>query len=331
MNLIQQNGNHKRNILTISVFLFTLFWLIPVQLFVERPMLLLERFVPNGGWIELIIIALYGSFVAWKMFDPKNVPTWRKYTWGLFTAVFFGQLLLGILGFEQFLMTGKLHLPVPAVILGGPIFRFETGFMTILFLITIIMSGPAWCSHLCYFGALDNLRATGKARKGEIKNRTALKFSFLALTIFGALAMRFFGASNETAAIIGGSFGIIGILIIFIFSKRHGKMVHCTTYCPIGTSINYLRFINPFRMYIDNSCTLCNACTKTCRYDALDLANIKLKTPGITCTLCGDCVTSCHSSAIKYKFFRLSPENARLLYLFVTISLHAVFMALARL
>ncbi len=295
-------------------------------------MLLLERFITNGGWIELIIIALYGSVVAWKMYDAKNVATWRKYTWALFSFVFFGQLLLGICGFERFLMTaGKFHLPVPAVIVGGPVFRFDFGFMTILFTSTILLSGPAWCSHLCYFGALDNLRAVGKPRKGDIRYRTALKFSFLALVIFGALIMRLFEASFRTAAIAGGGFGVIGLILIFIFSKRHGKMVHCTTYCPIGTLVNYLRFLNPFSMYIDDSCTLCNACTKTCRYDALDLKNIKAHKPGITCTLCGDCVVSCHTSAIKYKFLKFSPENARLFYLFITISLHAVFMALARL
>ena len=53
-------------------------------------------------------------------------------------------------------MTGKLHLPVPMMILAGPIYRGHTSVMSILFLSTLILSGPAWCSHLCYFGAIDN-------------------------------------------------------------------------------------------------------------------------------------------------------------------------------
>ena len=68
---------------------------------------------------------------------------------------FFGQLALGIFADPIFLMTGKLHLPIPAVILAGPLYRFEGLFMPILFISTLLLSGPAWCSQLCYFGAFD--------------------------------------------------------------------------------------------------------------------------------------------------------------------------------
>ena len=33
---------------------------------------------------------------------------------------------------------------------------------------------------------------------------------------------------------------------------EEGRMVHCTAYCPVGTVVNLTRFVNPFRMYIDN-------------------------------------------------------------------------------
>ncbi len=329
----EQKFNKSRILLSLSVFIFTTFMLGMVQWKVAKPMILLERFIPNGGWIELFLIALYGAFVAYKMYDASKVPTWRKYTWTLFSVVFFGQLILGISGLDSFLMTaGKYHLPIPALIIGGPVYRYEIGFMTILFLSTIILSGPAWCSHLCYFGALDNVASSfKKPKKGIIKHRTAFKASSLVLVVTGALIARFAGVPPSHAAFAGGAFGIIGILIITIVSRRSGKMVHCTSYCPVGTAINYLRFINPFRMYIDDSCTLCNICTTTFRYDALDMKDIKNKKPGITCTLCGDCVSSCHSFSIKYKFFGFSPEFSRNLYLFITISLHAIFLALARL
>ena len=35
--------------------------------------------------------------------------------------VFFSQLALGLVGFSRFLMTGALHVPVPAVIVAGPL------------------------------------------------------------------------------------------------------------------------------------------------------------------------------------------------------------------
>jgi polyferredoxin len=325
---------NKQNpyILPLMVFLFVALILAIVQINVQSPMILLERFLPGGGWIEISFVALYGALVTWKMQDPKNVVKWRRNTWLLFSVVFFGQLFLGIIGFDKFLMTGKLHLPVPAMILSGPLYRAELSFMTILFVSTVILSGPAWCSHLCYFGAMDNFAAS-KRKPGfkGIKNKWAIKYTLLLLVILGTLLLRWFNVSWFASAIAGGLFGLTGLGIILIISRKKGKMVHCVVYCPIGTIVNYTRFINPFRMYIDNSCTFCMKCTSTCNYDALNPEDIKNEKPGLSCTLCGDCVSSCHANSIKYKFFKMKPAAARNLYLFITISIHAVFMALARL
>jgi len=108
-------------------------------------------------------------------------------------------------------------------------------------------------------------------------------------------------------------------------------MVHCTAYCPIGTLVSLGRFLNPFRMRIDNdTCTDCMACTRSCRYDALRKKDILARKPGLTCTLCGDCVSSCHKGSIRYHLFRLPPQSARNVYLVVTVTLHAATMALAR-
>jgi ferredoxin len=145
------------------------------------------------------------------------------------------------------------------------------------------------------------------------------------------LILRWLNMSLQFATILGIGFGIAGLGILVFISRRKGKMVQCLTWCPIGTIVNYGRYINPIRMVIDrSSCTMCNACTRYCRYDALSREDIESGKPGITCTYCGDCVTSCHAGSIQYKLFRLSPERSRNVYLFLTISAHAVFLALAR-
>ena len=118
----------------LMVFLLTAFLLTFVQIKAENPMLLLERFITGGGWIEIAIISFYGALVACQMQDPDKVQLWRKFTWFAFSVVFFSQLILGLLGYEKFLMTGKLHLPVPMMILAGPIYRGQASVMTILFL-----------------------------------------------------------------------------------------------------------------------------------------------------------------------------------------------------
>ena len=322
----------KPGALPAAVFSLVLLILVPVQLKVERPMLLLERFVAGGGWVQMVLMAAYGAFVAYKMQDPARVPAWRKYTWFAFSVVFFSQLALGLMGFEKFLMTGKLHLPIPMMILAGPLYRGHTSVMTLLFLSTVVLSGPAWCSHLCYFGAMDSLAAGAKkTRRGPIRNKWALKSTVLLLVVAGALAMRWMGASVITATWVALGFGLTGLGMILLISRREGRMVHCTAYCPVGTVVNLTRFVNPFRMYIDHeSCTDCMTCTRVCKYDALGPSDVAARKPGLTCTLCGDCLPSCHAGSLKYRFLELKPNAARNLFLLMTISLHAATMALAR-
>ncbi|HLN55852.1 MAG TPA: 4Fe-4S binding protein [Bacteroidales bacterium] len=313
------------------VFALTFILLSFVQVKVERPMLMAERFFAGSGWIEIFLIACYGGFVAWKMQDPQNVPQWRKITWTIFSFIFFSQLIIGLSGIEKFLMTGKLHLPIPMMIIGGPVYRGELSVMTILFLSTVVLTGPAWCSHFCYFGAFDNLAAGSKRpSKGIIKNKGAIKSTILILVIFMAILLRWLKVPALATTLIAVAFGLVGITVMIIFSARNNKMVHCAVYCPIGTVVNLTKHVNPFRMYIDKSCTLCMKCTMYCKYDALDITDVKKGKPALGCTLCGDCLAGCHHDSIKYKFAGLSPERARNLYLILTITLHASCIALAR-
>src|SRR5665647_735037 len=321
---------YKQYKLPVIVFILTFILLAFVQLKVGKPMLLAERFLKGSGWVEIFLISCYGAFVVFKMKDPLNVPKWRKLTWTTFSIVFFTQLIIGLSGFDKFLMTGKLHLPIPMMILAGPIYRGQLSVMTILFLSTVILTGPAWCSQLCYFGAFDNLSSGGKTSKEILRKKGAIKSTVLILVIAMAIILRWLNVSMFISTLIAIAFGVGGILIMIFFSLKRKKMVHCVLYCPIGTIVNVFKQINPFRMYIDQSCTLCMNCTKFCKYDALNTIDIKNSKPSITCTLCGDCLAGCHHNSIKYKFLNMKPENARKLYLILTISLHAACIALAR-
>lgn len=320
----------KKFRLPFRVFILTFILLALVQIIVEKPMLLAERFIEGAGWIELVVISLYGSFVAYKMQDPLNVPEWRKITWTIFSVIFFTQLAIGLSGFEKFLMTGKLHLPIPMMIVGGPIYRGQLSVMTILFLSTVILTGPAWCSHLCYFGAFDNIASSGKTSREILKHKGAIKSTILVLVIAMALLLRWLNVPLLISTIIAAAFGITGIGIMILISMKRKKMVHCVMYCPVGTIVNGLKHVNPFRMYIDQSCTLCMNCTKFCKYDALNGAEITKGKPSITCTLCGDCLAGCQHNSLKYKFLSMNPVRARNLYLILTITLHATCIALAR-
>jgi polyferredoxin len=313
-----------------AVFAFVFFLLSMVQLKMSLPMIILERFIHGAGWVEIGMVSLYAAFVTYKMQDPVNVPRWRRITWITFSTVFFIQLVLGLSGLEKFLMTGKLHLPIPMMILSGPLYRGQTSVMTFLFLSTIILSGPAWCSQLCYFGAFDALASRGKTQRGALKNKIALKSTILLLIIVAIIFLRLFNVPVIWATLLAVAFGIAGIGVMIFVSRKKGRMIHCIMYCPVGTLVNVFRYANPFRMYIDNNCNVCMKCSSFCKYDALNLQDIKNKKPSFSCTLCGDCLAGCRDHSIKYKYLKLSPSASRNLYLFFTISLHAVFLALAR-
>ena len=169
--------------LSFIAFFITAIILCMVQWKVSRPILMAERFVEGAGWLQVLVMASYAAWITLKMQDPLLSARWRRITWTIFSIVFFGQLALGLAGFERFLMTGKLHLPIPVMILSGPIFRGTIGFMPILFLSTLLISGPAWCSQLCYFGAMDNLAAKGKPELKPIRNKFRIKHVLLFLII----------------------------------------------------------------------------------------------------------------------------------------------------
>jgi polyferredoxin len=117
---------------------------------------------------------------------------------------------------------------------------------------------------------------------------------------------------------------------MLLVSSRLGIMVHCTAFCPLGLVSNLLGKLSPWRMRIDAACTRCSACARICRYGALANADFERGRPGLTCTLCGDCLKACRQASLFYRFPGLSPEASRQAFLVLVVSLHAVFLGVAR-
>ena len=63
----------KKYSLSLAVFLFVAFMLIMMQLKMQHPILLAERFLKGMGWIEIIVVSVYAAFVVYKMKDVRNV------------------------------------------------------------------------------------------------------------------------------------------------------------------------------------------------------------------------------------------------------------------
>jgi len=298
------------------------------------PLLLVDRFLPGWGWLEILALALYAAWLAGEFLDPERHRLLRPRVWALFSAVFFGQLLLGLIGLNDFLMTGRLHLPVPALIVAGPLFRGGGLFMAILFSATVLFVGPAWCSHLCYIGAWDDqCSRLGPNRPEPLSDRWKLwgRLAALVLTCGGALALRLLGVEALTAVWLAALFGLAGVGVMLLLSRRLGVMAHCTAFCPIGLLGNLLGRLMPWRLRIDrDTCTRCRSCSRACRYSALSGADIEAGTPALSCTLCGDCIGACPHDSMHYRFPGLSKPAARATFLTLVATLSAVFLGVAR-
>jgi ferredoxin len=303
-----------------------------VHILPESPMLIFERLVPGSGIYMIVGLSLYAGHLASRFTDPGFAAKWRPRIWALFSVVFFGQLILGLIGFESFLMSGKLHFPIPAMIVAGPLFRGGGSmFMPILFGVTVLLVGPAWCSYLCYIGAWDDIASRFKRRKPKALPRWVkpVRMAILIGVVVAAIVLGRIGLPVTVAIVAASTFGILGVMVMAAFSRKTGTMVHCTAYCPMGLLGNWLGKINPFRVRIGPECDLCMKCSTACRYNALSKPDIESKAPASTCTLCGDCVTQCDKNQIDYRFFSLPPDKARAVFTTLAISLHAVFMGVA--
>jgi NAD-dependent dihydropyrimidine dehydrogenase PreA subunit len=317
--------------LSTTTFILTAIVLGIVHLKVQPPMLLIERFFPGYGWLEIFGLSLYAAWMVEKIYPAKTSSRWRLRLWLGFSIVFFLQLLLGLIGFEKFLMSGDLHLPVPALILAGPIYRGAGFFMPILFGVTVLLAGPAWCSYLCYIGAWDNLAAQNSPRPQEMPTWTRkLRLGILSGVVLLSLLLRFAGLPISLALGLAITFGLIGIGLMVLLSRKNGIMTHCIAYCPMGLIANWLGKLSPFRIKLADGCTECQACHFACRYDALSADDIQKRRPGSTCTLCGDCLPSCKGNWIHYSLLNFNAEKSRRIFLTLIIALHAVFLGLAR-
>ncbi len=315
----------------VAAFWLTALGLGFVQVKVTPPMLLPERLWPGGGWPLVLALSTYAGWLASRLMDPSLQATTRSRLWLAFSALFFVQLLLGMAGLEWMLMSGRLHLPVPAVIVGGPLYRGAGLFMPVLFGVAVLLVGPAWCSYFCYFGAWDNTVAAGRRPRDAPGGwRRWLRWVTLVGVAAVALALRAAGAPGWLAAAMGLGFGLVGIGIMLLWSRRVGTMAHCTWYCPMGLLAVGLGRLSPHRVRLSDACTGCGRCSAVCRYDALLAEDIRRRRPGPSCTLCGDCIGQCRHDAIGYRFPGLSALSSRAVFLALVASFHAICLGVAR-
>ena len=295
-------------------------------------LLLADRFFPGIGSVEIFAIAVYAAWLCGLLLNRKTQRKARSYAWAFFSFVFFGQLALGLLGFTSFLMTGSLHLPVPALIVAGPLFRGSGFFMLILFSVSVLLVGSAWCSHLCYIGAWDDrLSRLNKGKTGRLPSwAPKVRIAIAAVVFVVAVGLREAGVPTEIAVLLAALFGLAGVAVMVLLSRKMKMMVHCSTFCPLGVMSNLVGKLSPWRLKFSKACTKCNACVAVCRYNAITKERLEAGSPAFSCSLCRDCTAVCKHGAAEVRFLGFSSPRITHSFVVLVTSLHAIFLGVAR-
>lgn len=302
-----------------------------------RPgLLLLERLLPGFGALQCLLAALWAGWVCGALADQSRAAAFRMRIWKIFSLTFFIQLFLGIAVHGLFLLSGRLHIPVPGVIPAAWFYGQGSVFMLILYGISILLLGGAWCSHLCYFGVWDSLAAGRKPPiSGRRMPRSLPQLRWLALMAVIAIPifLRLANFSIHVAVWSGLMLGLLMLPMSLLVSRRFGVVGYCAGICPLGLLANILSKFSPWRIRREErKCTSCRACIRVCRHGALTENHLVRNAPGFGCTLCRDCLHVCHHDALHLTFFGLlCTRRAATTAFVVLVSIaHTLFLWIAR-
>lgn len=314
------------------LFLFLLDALAPFRL------LLGERVLPWQGvnGFVILLLAWWGGYCAEGLLNPQASPRRRRLMWTVFASVFFLQFLLGVKVASSLLMTGRLHVPVPFMMISGPVYRGEGIFMLALFSVSVLLVGSAWCSHLCYFGVWDCLSAASSRRKGRpVKGGKGLRdwrWAALAAAVGTPLLLSLWGLPVEYALAVALAAAFLAPLA-WRMSAAGGVREYCSRFCPMGLAAGLLGRLSPWRMRVKETCTGCMQCAAACRDLAISREGGACRISR-RCTLCRDCISRCSHGALGLgmggPFSSVPSARADMYFVTLVSVMHVVFLATAR-
>lgn len=306
-------------------FLLVVAVMLPMALLSPR-ILLAERLRPGLGLFQVVAAALWAAWLCGQLMQRRKSSAVRLRVWRLFSLVFFGQFALAMMGVSILHIGEGTHIPVPAVIPGGALYRGEPGFMLLFFIVTVLLVGAAWCSHLCYFGAWDNWAAT---QTSPAAHAHPLRWRLVSLLLIcaGAVALRLADVATPIAIAGGIALGIIMLPISIFISRRKGYAAYCTLFCPLGLLACVLGKLSFWRIRRTENCVSCGRCSRVCRYGALHKTQLESGSAGLSCTLCRDCLSACRHNGLRMSWAGLGTQGrAEQAFVIVISAMHAIFL-----
>ncbi len=286
--------------------------------------------------IPAAALLLHAAAILWRRRGEKNLPVPELARSRVFSVSVLLLFLLGVTVAPSLLMTGKLHIPVPFMMISGPVYREEGFFMLALFSVSVLMAGSSWCSHLCYFGVWDCLAAASFRRKGHPvpggKKACDWRWFSLAAAVGIPLLLSVWGVPLGYA--LAAAFAV-ALTAPFAWkrSSENGVREYCSRFCPMGLTASLLGRLSPWRMRVRETCTGCMRCASACRDLAISRGGGACRISR-RCTLCRDCISRCPHGALSLgmagPFSSVPSVRADMYFVTLVSVMHVVFLATAR-
>ncbi|MGM0595494.1 MAG: 4Fe-4S binding protein [Myxococcota bacterium] len=276
-------------------------------------------------------LALYS--LTFTLFLSQKNPELRKKNifWYILSLAFFGQLILGIFYSSQFLKNGNIFIPYPALQIIRP-FLNHTGYIYLfIFIISIIITGPVWCSHICPLGIWDYQLGNNKKKVHSPQSIFLVGKILIFLTFIILLQLYLLDVLSLKASVII-SFALVWVLVVTggILSKKTGYAVHCSSFCPVGFIATQVSRFSLFRIKRGKNSKTSNKNSdksRLCRYGALKSNNKTIK-PGLQCTCCLDCIDG--DQQYRVTFFKHQGIFVFRVFCALTAAFHTLFLAFVR-
>jgi len=180
------------------------------------------------------------------------------------------------------------------------------GVIAILVILALaLVSGRAFCGHVCPVGAIQELASRLSPRKIGPKNplvpeivRGIVFVAILAGALYSVDLMVFTGVNDFfSLSLTAGFLVFAGLLVLAIFLYRPV----CRFLCPFGLIFSILSQVSIFKLHRTSACIDCHRCEKVCPVGAAGE-----DAPKRECYLCGRCLHTCpKGGAIAYGRTRL--------------------------
>lgn len=92
----------------------------------------------------------------------------------------------------------------------------------------------------------------------------------------------------------------LALILIILGLGLISRRFWCRNLCPLGALLGLLAKFSPFQRTVDDSCTSCQRCQRSCKMDAIEADYVT--TEKAECILCLNCAQDCAPRSIHFRF-----------------------------